>query len=360
MMTYQLLPEWVNQEAVILAWPHQQTDWAPWLQDTRAVYLDLITHITRASGVVVLLVADQDIADVQQQLVDHTGVLIVAAQFNDTWVRDYGFLTVEHDGQVQPIEFEFNGWADKYAADLDTQVSRRYLAPLLSQPLISYPEIVEGGALEIDGNGHLLSTAQCLLHPKRNPLLSEQDYHALFSDNLGAQQVTILQHGHLENDDTDGHIDTLARFTLHQGIVYQGANNRPNDPHFAGLNAMAQELQSAFPDHTLFALPLPHIMDGVEDVDNVGTGAERLPASYANFLIFNDLILAPVYGVTEDDDAMAVLALAYPHHQIIAVDCATLIRQYGSLHCITMQVPQGVIKPDLIAQALEQVTVAAT
>jgi agmatine deiminase len=358
-MTYQLLPEWVTQEAVILAWPHQQTDWAPWLQDTRTVYLNIITHITQSTGVVVLLVAEQDIVDVQLQLANFTGVLIVPAQFNDTWVRDYGFLTVEHDGQLQPIEFEFNGWADKYAADLDTQVNRCYLAPLLSQPLISFPEIVEGGALEIDGDGHLLSTAQCLLHPKRNPQLTEQDYHALFSEYLGAQQVTILHHGHLENDDTDGHIDTLARFTLHQGIVYQGATNRPDDSHFCGLDAMAQELHSAFPDHTLFALPLPHIMDGIDDLDNVGTGAERLPASYANFLIFNDLILAPVYGVPEDKDAMAVLARAYPHHQIIPVNCATLIRQYGSLHCITMQVPQGVIQPHWIAQALQQVTVVA-
>ncbi|MDG1121862.1 MAG: agmatine deiminase family protein [Glaciecola sp.] len=356
-MTYQLLPEWVTQEAVILAWPHQQTDWAPWLQDTRCVYLDIITHISQSSGAVVLLVVDEDIADVQQRLHGFTGVLIVPAQFNDTWVRDYGFLTVEHDGQVQPIEFEFNGWAEKYAADLDTQVNRRYLAPLLTQPLISYPEFVEGGALEIDGNGHLLSTAQCLLHPQRNPQLTEQDYHAMFSRTLGAQQSTILQHGHLENDDTDGHIDTLARFTLHQGIVYQGANNRPTDPHFAGLEAMAKELQQAFPAHTLFSLPLPHIMDGVEDVDNIGAGTERLPASYANFLIFNDLILAPIYGVAEDEEALSVLTQAYPHHQIIPVNCATLIRQYGSLHCITMQVPQGVIKPEWIAQALEQVTV---
>lgn len=345
-MTYQLLPEWVAQEAVILAWPHEQTDWAPWLQDARAVYLDIITQITQSAGVIVLLVAEQDLPEVQQQLATFTGVLIVPAQFNDTWVRDYGFLTVEHDGQVQPIEFEFNGWANKYAANLDTQLNRRYLAPLLNSPLISYPTIIEGGALEIDGNGHLLSTAQCLLHPQRNPHLTEHAYHALFKQTLGAHDVTILQHGHLENDDTDGHIDTLARFTLHQGIVYQGANNRPDDTHYVGLHAMATELQQAFPTHTLYALPLPVIVDG-----------ERLPASYANFLIFNDLILAPIYGVVEDNEALDVLSLAYPHHQIIPINCATLIKQYGSLHCITMQVPQGVIQPHWIAQALEQVTV---
>ncbi len=347
-MRYQLLPEWVKQEALILAWPHQHTDWAPWLEDARAVYQIIIEHISHAQGVVLLLVDPNDIADVQQRLPSDVPVLLIPAEFNDTWVRDYGFLTLASDGQYQPVEFEFNGWAGKYPAHLDTQVNRRYLAPLCKRPLLSNPQMVEGGALEIDNNGHLLSTAQCLYHPQRNPQLSALDYQQLFVDTLGVKRMTVLHNGHLQNDDTDGHIDTLARFTLHQGVVYQGANNRPNDPHFVPLSAMANELQAALPDHQLFPLPLPDIND-----------TERLPASYANFLIFNHLVLAPIYNAPEDAEALAVLTQAYPEHTIIAVDCTTLVKQYGSLHCITMQVPQGVLKDAWITQAMQGVSVVA-
>ena len=346
-MAYQLLPEWVSQEALILAYPHSNTDWDTWLEDARAVYHAIIEHITTASGVVLLLTDKNDIAALVERYSHQAGVIIIPAEFNDTWVRDYGFLTLEHNGTLQAIEFEFNGWGNKFNAQLDTQVNRRYLSPLLANPLISYSEIVEGGALEIDSNGHLLSTAKCLYHKARNPDFDQNDYQAFFNRTLGARHTTILEHGHLENDDTDGHIDTLARFTLDNGIVYQGAENRRADSHFTGLSDMVEELQAAFPNATLHPLPLPMIM--YKEDNGVST---RLPASYANYLIFNDMILAPIYAAPEDQAAIEVLKHAYPHHQIIPVNCTTLVKQYGSLHCITMQVPQGTLKPEYIEKAL--------
>lgn len=346
-MADQLLPEWVSQEALILAYPHSNTDWHSWLTEARAVYHEVIQHIINASGVVLLLTDKTDIEALNARYAQVPGIIIIEAKFNDTWVRDYGFLTVEHNDTLQAIEFEFNGWGNKFNADLDTQVNRRYLSPLLASPLISYPEIVEGGALEINSSGHLLSTANCLFNKARNPNLNSANYQALFTRTLGAQNIIILEHGHLENDDTDGHIDTLARFSLDNDIVYQGAQNRVTDPHFSDLSNMAQELRQAFPDATLYALPLPM----VRHIEDDGTST-RLPASYANYVIFNDVLLAPIYDAPEDKDALDVLKLAYPHHQIIPINCSALVKQYGSLHCITMQVPQGLLQPKFIEKAL--------
>ncbi|MFT6736423.1 MAG: agmatine deiminase [Kangiellaceae bacterium] len=338
---YTLLSEWAEQEAVILAWPHAGTDWIDNLDNTQQTYLELINAINDALAVVILLCPQDEIDSVTSRLSNSNKVLIVPLEYNDTWVRDYAFLTVSDNQHNYPMNFTFNGWGQKFDAELDNQVNHR-LAELCQHQLISNPTVLEGGAIEIDENQHLLTTASCLYNPKRNGYMSDEEYRALFADYLGVKKVTIFNHGCLEGDDTDGHIDTLARFTPLMGIVLQGADNRPHDPHFAELFKLRYEVSQVLPKHKIYSLPLPFIAND---------DGERLPASYANYLILNRHILMPIYGHIEDASAIKIVQSAYPNYKIIPILCHNLVQQNGSLHCISMQVPANTLKPELIAKA---------
>ncbi|MDN4500782.1 agmatine deiminase family protein [Alteromonadaceae bacterium BrNp21-10] len=355
-MSHRLLPEWAPQEAIILAWPDAQTDWAPWLDNVRQTYCQLITAINQVGCGVLLLVRADEVANAQAVLQanvseeDNSQVLLVVADYNDTWVRDYGFLTCRTEQGMQLIEFQFNGWGNKFNASKDNQINSTVLADLCQFPMQSYQQFVEGGALEIDGAGHLLSTALCLQNPERNGDFSLAEYQQLFTDALGASRVSIFHEGHLEGDDTDGHIDTLVRFTPNNGLVIQACENRPDDSHYAGLHALVEECRQVFPEHQLFLLPLPSIFND---------DGERLPASYANYLINNQQVLCPIYQQPEDQQALEILAKAYPQHHIVAIDGLPLVQQFGSVHCISMQVPVGTLKANVIQQLQQGVSVYA-
>ena len=337
-----MAPEWHQVDAVMLAWPHAQTDWSPWLEEARQTYLNVIAAVNRNDAGVILLCAPDDVDDLVTRLAENARVLVIPASYNDTWMRDYGFLTCkDSDGQGAPVEFRFNGWGNKFDATEDNLANQRYLAALCNAVLRSSPVVAEGGALEIDEHGHLLSTAKCLLNPERNGDMTLSAYEDAFKDMLGCSKVTVLQHGHLEGDDTDGHIDTLVRFTPHQGLVIQACNNRPLDSHYEGLKALCDECALELPEHQQFHLPLPFIEN--EDGD-------RLPASYANYLICNNAILLPVYGQVEDAEAIEVVKKAHPNYSVEPIDCSVLVKQYGSLHCISMQVPCNTFKPDVVQQ----------
>ncbi|MBZ2161189.1 MULTISPECIES: agmatine deiminase family protein [Alteromonas] len=347
-----LVPEWETVDAVMLAWPHAETDWSPWLEEARETYLNVIAAVNRYHAGVILLCAPDDVDDVISRLGDHARVLIMPASYNDTWVRDYGFLTCrDTEGSGAPVEFRFNGWGEKFDASEDNMANQRYLASLCKLPLRSSPVVAEGGALEIDDFGHLLSTSQCLLNPKRNGDMTIEDYAETFNDMLGCNTFTVLEHGHLEGDDTDGHIDTLVRFTPNKGLVIQAADNRKDDSHYAGLSALCEECATAMPEHEQYRLPLPHI-------DN--NEGERLPASYANFLICNRAVLLPIYGQPEDEAAITQMQQAYPDHIIEPIDCSVLVKQFGSLHCISMQVPTNTLKESVISTFSKGVSVHAT
>ena len=333
-----LLPEWHQSEAVILAWPDEQTDWAPWLSDVRKTYLSLIEAINQRDVGVLLLVHDQCVRKVIEQLPEDARVLIIPASYNDTWVRDYGFLTCSTGSAMQPVEFTFNGWGNKFNATWDNQVNRSTLAPLCRLPVKSFPLVAEGGAIEIDEQGHLLSTALCLTNPQRNGQMTLEAYDEAFKSYLGANITTFFQEGHLEGDDTDGHVDTLVRYTPHKGLVIQSCYNRLEDSHYPSLSALVQECREALPEHTVYELPLPKIENAQ---------GERLPASYANYLICNQSILFPVYQQEEDEIAMKVIREAYPEFDVVAIDALPLVQQFGSIHCISMQVPQGTLKTEI-------------
>lgn len=343
-----LLPEWQPQEAVILAWPDAQTDWAQWLNEAQQTYLDLIAAINRHSCPVILLLRSEQIPLLQSRLPQTAQVLLVPADYNDTWVRDYGFLTCLAGENMQPVSFQFNGWGNKFKADKDNQINTSVLSALCRQSILENDWVLEGGAVEINAEAVLLSTAFCLSNPERNGALSLSEYQQRFAKALGASQTLILENGHLEGDDTDGHIDTLVRFTPDNNLVIQAANNRPEDSHYSGLSALVEECQQHFPKRDLFCLPLPLICN---------QEGERLPASYANFLISNGAVFAPMYGQPEDAQALEVLAMAYPQFRIVPVNCQALVQQYGSLHCISMQVPTQTLKSDILSQAQSGVSV---
>ncbi|MBF7074078.1 agmatine deiminase family protein [Glaciecola sp. MH2013] len=343
-----LLPEWAEQEAVILAWPHQDTDWQPWLNEVQATYVQLINAINESACVVVLLCRESELGLIKSLVNYRSRVICVPCDYNDTWVRDYAFLTCESSHGNVPVSFTFNGWGQKFDAAKDNRINEGVFTQLCRNKMQFVDVVLEGGAIEIDQNQHLLSTESCLLNPLRNGDKSLESYRNLFAEIFGAQKTTILADGHLDGDDTDGHIDTLVRFTPLHGLVLQSAYNRPEDKHFSGLFKMNMACQQAFPTHAIYELPLPYIAN--DDGD-------RLPASYANFLICNASVLFPVYGQPEDAEALEVIQKAFPNHRIIAIDCATLIQQFGSLHCISMQVPTGTLNESVLTKTQNGVAV---
>lgn len=339
MQRHHLLPEWHPQQAVVLAWPDEHTDWATILTEVRQTYVALIAALNANNTPVILLCRAEQQTLIKQVLPGAARVLLVNADYDDTWVRDYAFLTCWSAQGMQPLEYRFNGWGNKFDATRDNQINQRVLAPLCQLPLLSYPLVVEGGALEIDQQRHLLSTQSCLLNPQRNGNVTLADYDHAFAQQLGARKVSVFRHGHLQGDDTDGHIDTLVRFTPNNGVVIQSCYNCPDDPHFPGLSALVEECQQALPERQVFELPLPRVSN---------QQGERLPASYANFLINNEQIVMPVYQVAEDDEAIEVIGAAFPEYRVTAINALPLVQQFGSIHCISMQIPQGTLKPAVL------------
>ena len=333
--------EWEPQSAVLIAWPHTGTDWAERLDDVEATYVALVSAITRFERVLICVcdaaLREHACALLSTARIDASRIRFVELPYNDTWLRDSGPITLRDGHRLRLLDFYFTAWGGKFEANLDDRI----IAELLVQGVFqdySHQRIefaLEGGAIETDGAGTLLSTWQCL--HERHPSLERSEITRVLESSLAQQRTLWLDHGALEGDDTDAHIDTLARFAAPDAIVYQGCQDS-GDSHYRELQAMAAEL-AAFrtvegAPYRLFELPWakPIVDDG-----------RRLAASYANFLIINGAVLMPAYGDANDSRAVAVLAQAFPEHEIIAIPCRSLIWQNGSLHCLTMQLPEGLI-----------------
>jgi agmatine/peptidylarginine deiminase len=333
--------EWEPQSAVLIAWPNADTDWADRLGEVEETYIALVAAITRFQPAIVC-VADDDVqayarARLSSARIDMDRVRFVEAPYDDTWLRDSGPISLRQGDGFRLLDFRFTGWGGKFDASQDDLLVERLHAQgtFLKSDRQSIDFALEGGAIETDGAGTLLSTWQCL--HERHPDASREEITAKLSGWLRQDRVLWLDHGYLEGDDTDAHIDTLARFAATDAIVYQGCDD-PNDSHYAELQAMAAELAALRTrdgrPYRLFPLPWPQpVID-----EN-----RRLAASYANFLIVNGAVLMPAYGDAADAAAQAVLAQAFPDREIVPVPCRALIWQNGSLHCITMQLPQGVV-----------------
>lgn len=333
--------EWEKQEAVLLAWPHELTDWNYMLSEVRACFTS-IAHAIAAHARLIVVAPDCTAAREALADIPASRISFFEIDTNDTWARDFGALTtVTSDGQYIFNDFKFNGWGLKFAANHDNLITRKlYERDLFAGEYNNcLGFVLEGGSIESDGLGTLLTTSECLLSPNRNGEMTPEMIEERLCDVFGAKRVLWLGHGALEGDDTDSHIDTLARFVSPDTIVYTGCDD-PDDSHHVCLKAMEHEILSLRRDNGMpynaVALPLP---DPVYDEDG-----ERLPATYANFLILNDAVLMPVYNQERKDNlACLIMKTVYPDREIIPVDCRALIRQHGSLHCVTMQFPENSI-----------------
>jgi len=340
-MNVTLPAEWEAQDGVLLAWPHETSDWHPVLDVVEPVFIEIIKQISRFERV--LVVAPE--AEAIRRKLAAAGVVlervaIFAIPSNDTWSRDFGPLTVYKNGVPVLLDFGFNGWGLKFAADQDNQITGRLQAAGAFGRLERRVPglILEGGSIESDGAGTLLTTAECLLGPNRNPHLNRQGVETELRRWLGVERILWLENGYLAGDDTDSHVDTLARLCPNDTIAYVRCSDE-EDEHYVVLNRMEKELR-AFRTrdgrpYRLISLPWP-----AARFDEEGT---RLPATYANFLVINGAVLVPTYQDASDAAALAAVGQAFPDRAIIGIDCLPLILQHGSLHCVTMQLPRGVL-----------------
>ena len=345
MTTLRLPAEWEEQDGVLMAWPHAETDWKPVLARVQETSARLIAEASHHARVLLVTNTPNEVRHALRQmpaLLDR--ITFCSIPCDDIWARDFGPITLCENNRPILLDFEFNGWGRKHKAALDNTISKKLKEQgfLCDTPLRSLPMILEGGSIESDGHGTLLTTTSCNLNPNRNPHMTRLDIELAFQRFLGVSRVLWLNHGYLAGDDTDGHIDMLARFAPHDTLLYQACDDA-TDEHFTELAAMATELKSfktlSGQPYRLLALPWP-------SPKHDGTG-QRLPASYANFLILNGAVLVPVYDDPHDAHALDVIGKAFPGRKIIGIDCSALILQHGSLHCVTMQLPQGVLKCEL-------------
>ena len=359
--------EWEPQSAVQLTWPHEGTDWAPMLDEITAVYEEIAREITKREGLIIVAPADA------QPIVHRSSFLraLLALTFrsknvptssarfdiqvkecptNDTWARDHGYITVVEaednsslftlHSSLKLLDFCFNGWGEKFEATLDNQINKRlYEQGLLKGTYEDHLDFVlEGGSIESDGKGTIFTTECCLMAPHRNQPLTKQQIEDRLKLWLGAERVVWLQHGSLIGDDTDGHIDTLVRICPDDTIIYTGG-----DEDHPGLALMEQELQTLRTldgrPYRLLKLPLPRpIYENEKGEMRKEKCGERLPATYANYLVINGAVLVPTYNQPDlDAEALRTIGEAYPDREIVGIDCRAVIRQHGSLHCCTMQ-----------------------
>ena len=312
---YRLPAEWEPQSGVQLTWPHAATDWAPMLDDIVAVYDEMAREIRK-----------------REQL------LIVPPPSNDTWARDHGFITLVNDqGGVRLLDFQFNGWGEKFPAEIDNTLNRRiYDEGHVQGEYVDHLDFVlEGGSIESDGRGTIFTTSCCLLAPHRNQPLTQQEIEDRLKEWLCADRIVWLNHGSLLGDDTDGHIDTLVRICPDDTLLYTGGDDDHPD-----LALMEQELRDLRTldgqPYRLLRLPLPR---------PIYDDGDRLPATYANFLVINGAVLVPTYAQPDlDGEAMRIIGEAFPGRDIVGIDCRPVIRQHGSLHCCTMQYPENVLR----------------
>ena len=318
-----MMAEWEPQSMVQLTWPHKNTDWAPILPEITSVYEEMAREIAKRESL--LIVAPEGFPIPKAFNVQRS-----TFTSNDTWARDHGFISVEDNGNLILLDFCFNGWGEKFEAAFDNAINRHlYDQELVRGTYENHLDIVlEGGSIESDGKGTVFTTTCCLMAPHRNQPLTQAQIEDRLKQYLGAERIVWINHGSLIGDDTDGHIDTLVRICPDDTLLYIGA-----DADHPDLLAMDEELRTLRTidgrPYRLLQLPLPR---------PIYDGDDRLPATYANYLVINGAVLVPTYAQPDlDAEALRTIALAYPDREIVPIDCRPVIRQHGSLHCCTMQ-----------------------
>lgn len=337
-----ILPaEWHPQSAIQLTWPHYGTDWNYMLEEITTCYVKLARIILQYQKLIIVCRDDAAVKlmlNVGEDLLKN--LVLVELPTNDTWARDHaGISVLDENNEKYLFDFTFNGWGLKFPSNYDNQINRGLFTAKAFQSDVKYVNkkdfVLEGGALESDGRGTLLTTSECLLSPNRNSALTKSEIEEYLINTFSLKKVLWLDHGCLKGDDTDSHIDTLARLCDERTIAYIKCEDQA-DEHYEALSKMEKQIKK-FRDfegnpYKLIVLPMANkvIVDG-----------QRLPATYANFLIMNEIVLLPFYNTEKDLVAQEQLQKAFPTRKVIGVDCSAIIKQHGSLHCITMQYPEG-------------------
>lgn len=341
--------EWEHQSGVQLTWPHCETEWYE-LEKVLECYVEIAYNILRFEPLMIVTrdieECKADIARISKRMgieLDVESVRFYESPLNDTWARDHGGISVFGDGgQKYLYDFVFNGWGLKFASDLDNQITRNIFNQGAFEDDVMgvdmRPYVLEGGSIDSDGCGTMLTTTECLCSVNRNEYLSQEEIEEELCGAFGLERILWLDHGTIIGDDTDSHVDILARFCSPDTIAYMQCTD-PEDPHYEPLAAMEKQLRGFRTldgkAYNLVPLPLPEPLY-LDDY--------RLPASYANFLIINGAVLLPGAGSPLDEVARKRLQDVFPDREVIVIDCRALLSGHGSLHCITMQFPEGYLR----------------
>ena len=337
-MNYFLPPEWYPQQGIMLTWPHAKSDFGATLSVVESVFIELARQIILQESLIISCFDQNHVEHVSEALsfLDLSSIHFYIVPSNDTWARDHGPITVLKNGNKVVLDFIFNGWGNKFVADKDNEITQKlyHQGAFSHAELYSIDFILEGGSIEVDGEGTLLTTKRCLLAKTRNPQLTQADIEKKLGELLGIHRFLWLENGFLRGDDTDSHIDTLARFTDANTICYVKCDD-PKDEHYAELKKMEEELENFknFQGNPYRLIPLPWPSPKHNKIN------QRLPATYANFLIINSAVLVPIYNDLQDKEALKQIKYCFPDREIIGINCLPLIEQGGSLHCVTMQLP---------------------
>jgi len=306
--------EWEKQKSIMVVFPTTHKDWQHSIKEIQKSYIGFIKAISRFQTCVVIC-NNKKILD--RYFDSYENIEIHQIETNDTWIRDFGAINVFIGNKLKYYNFKFNAWGDKFESALDDKFNKIFF----KKELIDIDFILEGGSIDSNGNGVMLSTAKCIFNQNRNSTCKEKEVVEKIEKLFGLKELIVLKHGALIGDDTDSHIDTLARFIDKNSIVYTKCYDK-NDIHYEELLKMEKELQKT--DFRLIPLPLPNpkIYQG-----------ERLPATYINFVFINGAVIVPTYNDQNDAKVIDIFKKELPNREILAIDSSIFIREHGSLHC---------------------------
>jgi len=319
-----VIAEFEEQSFTQIIFPHKDTDWVEYLDEAQKCFTNIINAVRQYQQCYVI---SYDVNAVKKHFDDYHNLTFIEYKTDDTWARDCSAITVEENGKRALLDFTFNGWGEKFEATKDNLMSA-YLAQYYKIPMKQIDFVLEGGAIESNGVDTILTTSACMLNKNRNPKLNAVDITQKLKELFGAKDILYLNHGYLAGDDTDSHIDTLARFIDKDTIMYVQCRDK-NDEHYKELKTMEEELQMIAKKKNLQLIPLPM-------TEAIYFKKERLPATYANFLFVNGAVLIPFYDTKEDKEALKIFQRTFKDKKVIPINCSVLIKQHGSLHCVSM------------------------
>ncbi|EOH4415482.1 agmatine deiminase family protein [Campylobacter coli] len=311
------IPEWNEQEYLMLSLPHEKSDWKPYLGEIVQAYKEFVRAASEFQKVLLIAPGKSDFVPFENM----TNVEFFICDTNDTWIRDFGAIDILEDNRLKALDFTFNAWGNKFQSELDNEVNSKLFKEKFKEKLTKIDFILEGGSIDFNGEGVMLTSSNCLLNENRNSHLDKSQIEAKLKEIFGLKQIIWLENGFIKGDDTDHHIDTLARFIDKNTIAYSVCEDG-EDEHYIPLQKMKKELEAT--GFNLIELPLPKPLH---------YEGRRLGATYANFVFVNDALIMPFYKDKNDEIIRQRLAKALPERKIVGVDARVFLRQNGSLHC---------------------------